>query len=130
MSFTETTAAQAASRSGLQVLPRESVMPSSIVRFAALAGVAGAALLLAGCEESHLRLAPDFGVAVRQDVAGQVADPDAQYAGVPAPASNGSRVSLAQTRYNTGKVIQPASTSTSQVSTGGGSGGGGGGGPQ
>ena len=74
-----------------------------------------------------MRLAPDFGVAVRQDVAAQIADPDAQYAGVPAPASDGTRAGLALTRYKTGKVIQPVSTSTSQVSTGGGSGGGGGG---
>ena len=98
-------------------------MPSSTVRFAVVAATLGAALLLASCEESRLRLAPDFGVAVRQDVAAQIADPDAQYAGVPAPASNGSRVGLAQTRYETGKVIQPASTSTSQVSVGGGSAG-------
>ena len=106
-------------------------MPSLTARFAAVAATVGAGLLLASCEESHLRLSPDFGVAVRQDVAGQIADPDARYAGVPAPASDGSRVGLAQARYKADRVIQPASTSTSQVSAGGGGGsGGGGGGPQ
>lgn len=98
-------------------------MPSLTARFAAGAAIVGAGLLLASCEESRLRLSPDFGVAVSQDVAGQVADPDAQYAGVPTPASNGLRVGLAQTRYNADKVIQPASTSTSTVSVGGGSSG-------
>jgi len=101
-------------------------MPSFTARFAAVAAMALAGLLLASCEESHLRLSPDFGVAVRQDVAGQIADPDAQYAGVPTPASDGSRVGLAQTRYQTDRVIQPASTTTSQAVAGGGSSGGGG----
>jgi len=80
-----------------------------------------AALLLSACTQSALRLQPDFGAAETEDLAAQVADPDAHYAGVPAPGSSGSRVSLAQTRYLTGNVIPPAaisSTSSSSSSAG------------
>jgi len=70
------------------------------------------ALLLSACTQSELRMQPDFGVAVRQDIAVQIADPDAHYAGVPAPGSDGSRVSLAQTRYQTGHVVSPATVSS------------------
>ena len=50
----------------------------------------------------------DFGQAVRQDIAAQVASPDARYAGVIAPGSNAARVAAAQDRYARGKVIQPS----------------------
>ena len=87
-----------------------------------------AAGALAGCE-SQLHISPDYGVAERQDISAQIADPDAHYAGDPQPGSNPERVKLAQRRYNNGQPIQPASTSvSSNVSGGGGSGGGGGGG--
>lgn len=76
-----------------------------------------AGLLLSACTQSSLRLQPDFGVAVRQDLAAQIADPDAHYTGVPAPGSDGSRVSLAQTRYQTGNVIPPAAISSNSSST-------------
>lgn len=78
-----------------------------------------AAGALGGCY-SQTRLSPDFGVAVRQDVAAQIADPDAHYAGVAQPGSNADRVSLAQRRYVAGRVIPPASTGTSSASVGGG----------
>ena len=96
-------------------------------RWVAVLLAAGA---LGGCY-SQTRLSPDFGVAVRQDVSASIADPDAHYAGVPQPGSSPERVSLAQRRYATGRVIPPASTGTSSASTGGGgdSGGGGGGAP-
>jgi hypothetical protein len=81
--------------------------------FASLA----AGLLLSACTQSALRLQPDFGVAVSQDLAAQIADPDAHYTGVPAPGSDGSRVSLAQTRYQTGNVIPPAAISSNGPST-------------
>jgi len=81
--------------------------------FASLA----AGMALSGCTQSQLRLQPDFGVAVRQDLAAQIADPDAHYTGVPAPGSDGSRVSLAQTRYQTGNVITPAAISSNSSST-------------
>ena len=59
---------------------------------------------------------PDYGVAVRQDLAAQVADPDAHYTGVPAPGSDGSRVSLAQTRYQSNSVVPPATVSSNSSS--------------
>jgi hypothetical protein len=75
--------------------------------------LAAGAIAVSGCTESSLRLAPNFGAAVKQDVAAQVADPDAHYTGTPAPGSNGSRVSLAQKRYAKDAVVQPSSTSAS-----------------
>jgi type IV pilus biogenesis protein CpaD/CtpE len=88
--------------------------------------IAVAALVLAGlsgCVESRLRQSDDFGVAVRQDVAAQIADPDAQYRGNPAPASDGERAALATSRYGHDDVTPPAAAST-QTSVGGGSSGG------
>ena len=69
--------------------------------------------LLAGCTQSSLRISPDFGNALNQDIAAQVADPDAHYAGTPAPGSGGPRVGLAQKRYDAGTVIPPSSTTAS-----------------
>ena len=83
-------------------------------------GCAGALLGLAGCTTSSLRLSPDYSEAVRQDTLAQVADPDAHYAGTPAPASNGNRAALTQERYLKDRVIPPASTSTSSATAGGG----------
>jgi type IV pilus biogenesis protein CpaD/CtpE len=86
------------------------------LRGVALTGaILGTMALLNGCEESHLRLAPDFGVAVRQDQAAQIADPDARYAEVLPAGSDGARTSIAVTRYRTDKVIQPVSSQTSEV---------------
>jgi len=83
---------------------------------------------LSACSQSPVRLSPDFGNAVRQDVAAQIADPDAHYEGVPAPGSASARVGLAQKRYNTNQVIQPATATASSNTVGGaidnGSGGG------
>jgi hypothetical protein len=89
--------------------------------------IGGLALLVAtlgvsGCAVSSYHMADDYGRAVRQDVAAQIADPDARYKGDPDPASSGPRTALAQSRYDAGKVTQPASTSTSNVSIGGGGG--------
>jgi hypothetical protein len=85
-------------------------------RNALLAGLV-APLMLSACTQSTIRMQPDFGVAVRQDIAAQITDPDAHYAGTPAPGgADGSRVSLAQSRYQTDLVIPPATTST-QTST-------------
>ena len=85
---------------------------------------------LSGCTQSALRISPDFGNALRQDVAAQIADPDAHYEGVPQPGSASARVGLAQKRYNANEVIQPASNTASSKTIGGGiengSGGGGG----
>ena len=63
---------------------------------AALTAMLFLAPLLSGCTQSALRISPDFGNAVHQDMAAQIADPDARYEGTPAPGSNGARVGLAQ----------------------------------
>ena len=64
------------------------------------------AILVSGC--AHIvRLSPDFGVAFRQDVAAQIADPDARYLGTPTPGSNGPRTALSQTRYQKDEVVPP-----------------------
>jgi hypothetical protein len=73
---------------------------------------------LSACQSS-MRISPDFGSALRQDVAAQIADPDAHYEGVPSPGSASARVSLAQKRYNTNDVIQPAATTASSKTLGG-----------
>lgn len=72
-----------------------------------------ASLALSACAQSSLRINPDFGSAVRQDVAAQIADPDARYQGTPSPGSRGDRVGLAQKRYQNNEVIQPSSTTAS-----------------
>lgn len=89
--------------------------------------VAGAVFALGGCTETRLRLSPDFGESVKQDVMAQTADPDAHYDGVPGPGSSGQRAASAQDRYNKGQVTPPAATSTSSATAGGGGSGGQGG---
>lgn len=86
----------------------------------AIAVVAAAGLGLSGCAVSGLHLAHNYGAEVRADYAAQIADPEPQYKGDPAPASSGTRTAGAQTRYDQGKVTPPASTSTSTVGGGGG----------
>ena len=103
-------------------------MPRIPAPLVALAATLGVAALLSACEETRLRDAPDFGESVRQDVAAQIANPDAHYAGTPAPASNGKRVDSGVERYVRGKVAAPPSTETSSVGGAGGGGGGGSGG--
>jgi len=72
---------------------------------------------LSGCAQSSLRLNPDFGNAVRQDAAAQIADPDAHYEGTPTPGSSGRRVGLAQKHYDANQVIQPSSTTASNAAS-------------
>jgi hypothetical protein len=67
----------------------------------------------AACAQSSLRISPDFGKAVSQDVVAQIADPDAHYEGTPAPGSNSARVGLAQKRYESNQVIPPSSVTAS-----------------
>lgn len=97
-------------------------------RIATAIGLVIAGAQLGACTESRLHMSRDFGVAVRQDVAAQIADPDARYSGDPAPGSNGSRVGLAQKRYESNTVVEPASSATSTAITRGDNGSGGGGG--
>jgi len=95
-----------------------------------IAALGGVGALLAGCTaDGQLKDdmgSADFGKAVREDLAAQVADPDAAYKGPPPP-SSGERAQVAQQHYVTDTVKQPPSVSTG-VSTGSGGGGGSGGG--
>jgi hypothetical protein len=86
---------------------------------AAVSSALAAGVLLSGCIQSHLRDQADFGDAARQDRAAQIADPEAHYVGVPAPASSGLRADAAQERYIHGTVIQPANMETSTVTQSG-----------
>ena len=80
--------------------------------------------LLGGCVGST-RLDPDFGDAVRQDAAAQVADPDGVGRRASASAADGARTALAQDRYQKNQVIPPVvSTTTSTRSAGGSNGSG------
>ena len=94
-------------------------MRSMIKTGLAVTALAALAASLAGCAVSRVHLGDDYGRAVRQDLMAQVADPDAKYIGIPEAGANGSRVGLAQDRYVTGDVLEPAATSTSTVSAGG-----------
>ena len=73
---------------------------------------------LSACAQSSLRLDPDFGKALHQDLAAQIADPDAHYEGTPAPGTSGRRVGLAQKRYDANQVIQPSALTASSKSLG------------
>lgn len=75
------------------------------------------ALALSGCTQSTLRTSPDFGTAVRQDEAAQIADPDVRYVGTPAPGSKGQRVGLAQKRYDANQVIPPLDIGASNMAS-------------
>jgi hypothetical protein len=106
---------------------RRMTMAIKIVRAALGMVVVFLTPALSACTQSSLRISPDFGSSLRQDVAAQIADPDARYEGSPAPGSASARVDLAQKRYNTNQVIQPTSNTASSKTLGGidnGSGGG------
>lgn len=85
----------------------------------ALITIGLAALGLAGCVQGTT-VDPDFGVALRQNIAAQIADPAPRYARTEPPASNGPRTALAQDRYQKNAVIQPVVQGTTTVSSGGG----------
>jgi hypothetical protein len=93
--------------------------PAAKLCLLAVAGVA-----LAACTTGRQHLSDDFGRSVREDLVAQIADPDARYAGDPAPASNGKRSALAQSRYERNAVIPPIASSVSGTMSiqGGGSG--------
>lgn len=76
-----------------------------------------AALGLSGCVQATT-VNPDFGVAVRQNIAAQVADPAPRYDRTAPPASDGPRTALAQQRYQRDQVIPPETTTTTTVGGG------------
>lgn len=91
-----------------------------IMTLCLLTGLAGG---LGGCVQSQAHLSPDFGVATRQALAAQIADPDARYRGDPAPGADGRRAALAQERYGTGTVLPPAAAASTITAGGVGQGG-------
>ena len=87
-----------------------------IIPLAALAAV----VALAGCADAQRDLSPDFGAAVRTNLAAQIADPEARYEGVGQPGGDGVRAALAASRYGKNQVVQPAQAATSSVDSKGG----------
>jgi type IV pilus biogenesis protein CpaD/CtpE len=77
------------------------------------------AMLAGACTTPQVTLSPDFGFALRQDLAAQIADPEPRYAGVLQPGYDGHRASLAMTRYQQGLVIPPANGNTTGRNTNG-----------
>jgi hypothetical protein len=78
-----------------------------------VAGLAVGSCLLSACvttpvTETRLRVQDDFGQAVSQDLASQIADPDAGLNAGPPPPSSGARAEGAQARYQADQVIQPS----------------------
>jgi len=86
-----------------------------------LIALTGACGLLSACEETtqtRLRVQDDFGQAVSQDLAAQIADPDAGRNAGPPPPSSGLRAEGAQKRYGQDAVIQPSGIGASGTSGG------------
>jgi len=101
----------------------KNVRPRAILAIAAMLGLGACAQ---NPLQSEMRMSPDFGEAVRENLAAQIADPDPHYAGTLAPgASDGARIDLAQTRYQKNQVIRPASATASSRTLGGSDNGGG-----
>ena len=76
--------------------------------------VTASALALAGCVQTKLHQSNDFGRSLAFDLKQQI-PPTPQYAGVPAPGSDGARVGLAQERYARDRIIQPSTLSSSKI---------------
>lgn len=81
----------------------------------AAAALAACSAGLSGCADARKDLSPDFGVALRSNLAAQIADPEARYAGVIQPGGDGARAALAASRYGKNQVIAPAQASTSSI---------------
>jgi hypothetical protein len=74
--------------------------------------------MLSACAQTRLRIEDDFGRAVNQDLAAQIADPDAGRDAGPPPPSSGARAALAQTRYRQDAVTPPSTAGASGNATG------------
>lgn len=107
-------------RSAMSYIEEEADMKIMHPRaFLAIAALLGLGACAQNPMQSEIRLSPDFGDAVRENLAAQIADPDPHYAGTLAPgASDGARIDLAQTRYQKNQVIQPANTTASSRTVG------------
>jgi type IV pilus biogenesis protein CpaD/CtpE len=92
----------------------------SCCRTGARLGCAWSLAILAGaCTTPQVNLSDDFGVALRQDLAAQIADPEPRYSGALQPGYDGHRASLAITRYQKGEVIPPSNGNTTGKNTSG-----------
>lgn len=80
-------------------------------RWILLGGSVGVLFVMTGCASQPL--SPSFGVALKQNLVAQIADPDVRYGA--APDADGARTALAQDRYRTGKVIAPSTLGASEV---------------
>lgn len=74
----------------------------------------GSALALTGCVESKLHESQDYGRSLAFDLKQQI-PPTPQYAGVPAPGSDGERTALAQERYARDRIVPPSVLGASKV---------------
>ena len=75
-------------------------------------------LLAAGCQsvtEPRLNLSPDFGNAVRHNMAVQTVNPDASAGTTEPPALDGNRANAAMTEYQGGKTKAVEKIKTSSV---------------
>lgn len=79
--------------------------------------IAGLALFAAVAAVSGCAHPDDFGVATRQNIASQIADPDARYRRDLPPGSSGARTALSQDRYAKGQVTPLSATGASDVGT-------------
>ena len=83
-----------------------------------------AALAVSGCasvvHQEANEVDPNFGRALRQNIAAQIANPVPSYSYDNPPASSGPRTAVAQERYDTGTVTAPVAESTQSSSSGGG----------
>ena len=77
--------------------------------------VAASALSLAGCVQTKLHQSKDYGRSLAFDLKQQIPSPTPEYAGLPAPGSDGARVGLAQERYARDRIIQPSALGSSKV---------------
>jgi len=72
-------------------------------KIAAAGAVLG--LLLGGCVSENAQMSNSFGASLKEGLVAQI-DPPAAKRDTP-PGSDGARAALAQTRYQTGKTIEP-----------------------
>lgn len=99
-------------------------MRRGLKSLAVLATVVAGGALLSGCledqriDQTRLRMQDDFGRAVTQDLAAQIANPDAGRDAGPPPPSNGARANLAVTRYRQDAVTPPSTIGASGTSSG------------
>src|SRR5271170_7345877 len=91
---------------------------NAISRLPILAVLTVSCIVLSGCAQTRLREQDDFGQALSQDLAAQIANPDAGRDAGPPPPSNGARADLALERYRQDNVTQPSTVGASGSAAG------------